>query len=620
MDVELYVYDLSKGLARQMSRQFFGIHIDAVYHTAIVFGGVEYFFGQGVHTCYPGSTHHGRPMEVIKLGQTSLPLEVILEYLESLKAIYTTEVCSISQIHYPLALVITGTNIDQSYDLFLHNCNNFSNDFAMFLVGQGIPGHITSLPQTVLNTPFGRMLKPQLDSAMRSMTQAPVPPQSIAKPRTTTTSTTTNNTAAVPMRASGKVHNVTSVQALTDLLKSAGSSCAIIFFTSATCAPCRLAYPAYDDLAREAASKATLIKVDITQAPDIAGQYAIRVTPTFITFLKGSQQESWSGADPAQLLAKVRALVDAAFPPHPHQRLRLPTLLAASSQPVLFTKIPPLDKVTSKLGVLARDPGLEGVVRFIRARQVDGAKEAPLPDLPAFRTFLRKSLSELPVEARFASYDVFRMLAVDARGAGFFASESHCETILALVEHVNALTLASCPYNLRLVALQACCNCFSTPIFQNQSLQDDRLSDALLTLVSTSLAERQHATVRVTAASAALNMATCVSRARTATAAAAAQPTQSGGGVSEGIQVGLAAALLEALAAEQESTEAIRGLVLAVARLAYCAPEGGEVLDLCRAMDAASVLSAAGKFAAREDVGLVRAVAAELMGKGLEST
>jgi hypothetical protein len=31
-------------------------------------------------------------MEVIKLGQTALPMEVILEYLESLKKIYTAEV------------------------------------------------------------------------------------------------------------------------------------------------------------------------------------------------------------------------------------------------------------------------------------------------------------------------------------------------------------------------------------------------------------------------------------------------------------------------------------------------------------------------------------------------
>jgi len=140
--------------------QFLGTQIDAIYHTSIVFDGIEYFFGQGIQSCPAGTTHHGEPMEVRRLGKTSLPMEVIVEYLESLKIIYTAE----------------------SYDLFLKNCNNFSNDFAMFLLGKEIPTYITSLPRTVLETPFGRMLQPQLDRAFRPVTQAPIPAQ--PSPRT----------------------------------------------------------------------------------------------------------------------------------------------------------------------------------------------------------------------------------------------------------------------------------------------------------------------------------------------------------------------------------------------------------------------------------------------------
>ena len=88
-----------------MSGQLLGVQIDAVYHTAIVFGGIEYFFGAGVQTTYPGATHHGRPMEVVKLGRTELPLEIILEYLESLKAVYTAEVRPIPRVI--LDLVVT---------------------------------------------------------------------------------------------------------------------------------------------------------------------------------------------------------------------------------------------------------------------------------------------------------------------------------------------------------------------------------------------------------------------------------------------------------------------------------------------------------------------------------
>ena len=88
----IYLIDNVQGLARQMSGSFLGIQIDAVYHTALVFGGIEYFFGAGVQTSFPGATHHGKPMEVIFMGETHLPVEVIMEYLESLKSIYTTEV------------------------------------------------------------------------------------------------------------------------------------------------------------------------------------------------------------------------------------------------------------------------------------------------------------------------------------------------------------------------------------------------------------------------------------------------------------------------------------------------------------------------------------------------
>ena len=75
-----------------MSAAFLGTQIDAVYHTSLVFGGIEYFFGAGIQTSYPGSTHHGQPMEVIPMGRTELELEIILEYLESLKLIFTAEV------------------------------------------------------------------------------------------------------------------------------------------------------------------------------------------------------------------------------------------------------------------------------------------------------------------------------------------------------------------------------------------------------------------------------------------------------------------------------------------------------------------------------------------------
>lgn len=70
-----------------------GTQIDAIYHTSLVLNGVEYFFGQGIQTSMPGSTHHGQPIEKLHMGRTELPVDVIEEYISSLGEIYTPEVC-----------------------------------------------------------------------------------------------------------------------------------------------------------------------------------------------------------------------------------------------------------------------------------------------------------------------------------------------------------------------------------------------------------------------------------------------------------------------------------------------------------------------------------------------
>lgn len=55
-------------------------------------GGIEYYFGQGIQTAVPGSTHHGQPIEVVHLGTTELPKDVVEEYIQSLEEVYSPEV------------------------------------------------------------------------------------------------------------------------------------------------------------------------------------------------------------------------------------------------------------------------------------------------------------------------------------------------------------------------------------------------------------------------------------------------------------------------------------------------------------------------------------------------
>lgn len=92
MDVHLLTYDLSGGMARQMSMQFLGFQLDAIYHTSIELQGREYVYDGGIISITPGSSHLGRPMERLHLGKTELTMDVIMEYLESIRPIFTAEV------------------------------------------------------------------------------------------------------------------------------------------------------------------------------------------------------------------------------------------------------------------------------------------------------------------------------------------------------------------------------------------------------------------------------------------------------------------------------------------------------------------------------------------------
>lgn len=60
--VELYIYDLSGGLAMQFAPMF-GLDIKGVWHTSIVVHGTEVFFGgEGIQRCTPGGTSMGSPL------------------------------------------------------------------------------------------------------------------------------------------------------------------------------------------------------------------------------------------------------------------------------------------------------------------------------------------------------------------------------------------------------------------------------------------------------------------------------------------------------------------------------------------------------------------------------
>lgn len=76
----------------------------------------------------------GPPTKRVELGITEIPEEMFMELLRDIAPRFT----------------------EHTYNVMSHNCNNFTDECAMLLLGEGIPAEITGLPAEFLQTPLGR--------------------------------------------------------------------------------------------------------------------------------------------------------------------------------------------------------------------------------------------------------------------------------------------------------------------------------------------------------------------------------------------------------------------------------------------------------------------------------
>ncbi|EER13511.1 conserved hypothetical protein [Perkinsus marinus ATCC 50983] len=148
--VQAHLYDLSQGMARQMSPMILGKQIEGIWHTGVVVFGLEYYYGGGICVSPPPAVP-GMPYRTIDLGVTHKTREELNTYLRSIWNKYTTE----------------------TYSLLTNNCNNFADDIAKFLLnGQGLPSYIVDLPNEALSSPMGVMLRPMIENMEAQMRQS----------------------------------------------------------------------------------------------------------------------------------------------------------------------------------------------------------------------------------------------------------------------------------------------------------------------------------------------------------------------------------------------------------------------------------------------------------------
>ena len=139
--VQLYVYDLTRGMAAQFSPMLLGTHVEGVWHTGLVVGKTEFYFSAGIKRAPAGTTPFGVPTKVLPLGHTELPMEILEDYLEDIQPRFTPA----------------------TYHLLHHNCNHFTHELASFLLGTGIPVDIVRQHERILNSPLGPLIRPMLE-------------------------------------------------------------------------------------------------------------------------------------------------------------------------------------------------------------------------------------------------------------------------------------------------------------------------------------------------------------------------------------------------------------------------------------------------------------------------
>ncbi|TPX34991.1 hypothetical protein SmJEL517_g02496 [Synchytrium microbalum] len=542
-DVQLYVYDISNGMARSLSLMLTGQHFDAIYHTAVVIFGTEYFFGGGgIEGSTPGGSPFGNPLEVVDMGQTHIPHEVVMEYIDSLRGVYTGD----------------------KYHLLDSNCNDFSNALCQFLVGKTIPDHILSLPANFLSTPFGNQLRPMIEN----MFGASRHPTAVSTP-----------SAAAPAngQSSSLLQNIFTMQQLEPIL--AQNRCVVLDFTSQTCGPCRMIAPHFENLIQEsinykpAGVKQTTntgvvgVKIETPMSQSIASHYNVNVTPTFIFILDGKVMSQFKGADVAELKSSINLLQFSAYPPHKHGKVATPILDSFSVAPITFSASTSLDAIFSKLqGFL----GVDVDVNFWNAIKESMKTRSPLPS--GWNVAIQGALEKLAPDQVFPLLDIIRLLVLDPIALQTLISEG------ILVKTVSKYGSGKQIRAVSLMVLRVGSNMFATAnstnyITSTQKTTFGLIPRQLLTSLLVDSLLHEDPTVHQASASLAFNLARYIH--------------ESYPDCDEDFACEIVAGVSQAVAAVKDE-ETILRLLAALGLLIKYAPE--TVLELCRALEVEGVV------------------------------
>lgn len=316
--VQLFIYDLSNGMAASFGHFITGSHVEAIYHTSLVAFGKEFYFSGGICHDPPYSTAFGNPMKVEEIGTTEITLEDFFAYLKAVESKFTFN----------------------TYHIFDNNCNHFTNDVSEFLTGKGIPDYILNQANHYKNTPIGKMLEGFMVNPGGNNNGYSLDGNGGQNNANTGLNNNTgmgfnnnnngmglnNNNFGMGMNNNnnnfgmGMSNNNTvpqqqtnsNVEQVNDILKfmevTQDNDKVIVDFTASWCGPCKMIKPTFHQWATEFKGKVVFVEVDVDKAKDISVNVGVTAMPTFVLYKGGKEVDRLKGANKDKLRECIEKL------------------------------------------------------------------------------------------------------------------------------------------------------------------------------------------------------------------------------------------------------------------------------------------------------------------------
>src|ERR1700721_1028307 len=116
--------------------------------------------------------------------------------------------------------------------------------------------------------------------------------------------------AVAPQPKPGSVKEVTTASFRADVLTASTRQPVLVAFWAPWCGPCKQLAPALEKAVADSGGKVTLVKMNIDEHPQIAGQLGIQSIPAVIAFDKGQPVDGFVGALPeSQIRGFIERLV-----------------------------------------------------------------------------------------------------------------------------------------------------------------------------------------------------------------------------------------------------------------------------------------------------------------------